>query len=527
MAIKNSMHFVVLFITFTVFSQDNLYSSLTIPKNLLKNANAVVRLNDVHVSLKSSSEMYISEKRIITVLNKQGNRNIGASVYYDNNIDIKELKVLVFDAFGKEIKKIKKKDFKDVSAVSGGTLYSDSRVKYLEYTPIKYPYTIEFYYETTSSNTAFIPSFIPLDTYYVSAETSTYTINYPESITIRKKEYSFKNIDIENKESENTIFYKIKNLTAFKPEAYSPSFRSIIPKVMFAANEFNYEGVHAKVEDWLSMGKWFYNQLLRGRSNIPEETKQEVLKLVEGVNNPIEKAKKVYQYVQDNTRYISVQVGIGGMQPIAAKEVDLVKYGDCKGLTNYTKALLDVVGVKSNYTRLYASPSNQISVDKDFVSFGGQTNHSALSYRERYNNANEDDFLEKLENKYDGLEISDFKVTNAVELSKPVMESYKFEKESQADLIGDKIYFSPLFFLCTKENPFKLEKREFPVDFGYPSSSTYRVTINLPEGYKVESVPNPIALALPDNLGAFKYNIIVKGQVIQLLVDAKINTPII
>ena len=78
----------------------------------------------------------------------------------------------------------------------------------------------------------------------------------------------------------------------------------------------------------------------------------------------IGKAKKIYQYVQDNTRYISVQVGIGGMQPITAKEVDLVKYGDCKGLTNYTKSLLDIVGVKSNYTRLYASASNQISVDK-------------------------------------------------------------------------------------------------------------------------------------------------------------------
>ncbi|WP_034043242.1 transglutaminase domain-containing protein [Wocania ichthyoenteri] len=156
-----------------------------------------------------------------------------------------------------------------------------------------------------------------------------------------------------------------------------------------------------------------------------------------------------------------------------------------------------------------------------------KTNHKALSYRERYNNANEDDFLEQLENKHDGLEISDFKVANAVELSKPVMESYKFFKESQADIIGDKIYFSPLFFLRTKENPFKLEKREFPVDFGYPSSSTYRITINLPEGYKVESIPEGTALVLPDDLGMFKYILSQKGSTIQLLIDAKMNTSII
>ena len=108
-----------------------------------------------------------------------------------------------------------------------------------------------------------------------------------------------------------------------------------------------------------------------------------------------------------------------------------------------------------------------------------KTNHSALSYRNRYNNSDENDFLEKLENKYDGLEVSDFKVNNLVELTKPIIEIYKFAIDNQTDIIGDKIYFSPLFFLKSKENPFKLEKREFPVDFGYPSTSLYRFTINL------------------------------------------------
>ncbi len=156
-----------------------------------------------------------------------------------------------------------------------------------------------------------------------------------------------------------------------------------------------------------------------------------------------------------------------------------------------------------------------------------KTNHKALSYRDRYNNSDENDFLEKLENRFGGLEVSDFKVNNAKELSKPVMESYKFFKESQADIIGDKIYFSPLFFLSTKENPFKLEKREFPVDFGYPSSSTYRVTINLPEGYKVESLPEASGLVLPENLGTYKYILSQSQSTIQLLIDTKINTSIV
>ena len=156
-----------------------------------------------------------------------------------------------------------------------------------------------------------------------------------------------------------------------------------------------------------------------------------------------------------------------------------------------------------------------------------KTNHNALSYRGQYNDIDEDAFLEKLENKYGGLEITEFKVTNAKDLSKPVTETYKFVKESQADIIGNKIYFSPLFFLATKENPFKLEKREFPVDFGYPSESVYRVIINLPEGYKVESIPETTAFALPNNLGSFKYDINQNGTTISLYISTEINQAII
>ncbi|SFZ90977.1 protein of unknown function [Flaviramulus basaltis] len=156
-----------------------------------------------------------------------------------------------------------------------------------------------------------------------------------------------------------------------------------------------------------------------------------------------------------------------------------------------------------------------------------KTNHNALSYRGQYNDTDEDAFLEKLENKYGGLEISEFMVTNAKDLSKPVAETYKFVKESQADIIGDKIYFSPLFFMATKENPFKLEKREFPVDFGYPSESVYRVIINLPEGYAVESLPETTAMALPDNLGTFKYEISQKGSIINLYISTEINQSVI
>jgi Transglutaminase-like superfamily len=156
-----------------------------------------------------------------------------------------------------------------------------------------------------------------------------------------------------------------------------------------------------------------------------------------------------------------------------------------------------------------------------------KTTHDALLYREQYNNADKEDFLEKLENKYGGIEITDFEVKNDYDLSKPVMETYKFYLESQADIIGNKMYVSPFFFLRTKENPFKLEKREIPVDFGYPSSTKYMINIKLPDGYKVETLPEPKGLALPDNLGSYSYNISVSQDSIQLIINTQINEPII
>jgi hypothetical protein len=65
-----------------------------------------------------------------------------------------------------------------------------------------------------------------------------------------------------------------------------------------------------------------------------------------------------------------VQVGIGGWKPFPASDVDKLGYGDCKGLTNYTASLLNSIGIKSNYTVIYAG-SKKRNIEKDFASMQG------------------------------------------------------------------------------------------------------------------------------------------------------------
>ena len=156
MKFKNFVCVSLLFITLTTYSQDY-YSSLTISPELKKNANAVLRVDDTKIEVVALDKLYQKYKRVVTILNKNVLRHTGAYLYYDAGISVKKLEAKIYDKIGNVIKKVKKSDFNDVSAINDFSLYEESRVKYLEYTPTDYPFTIEFSYEISTHNTSNIP----------------------------------------------------------------------------------------------------------------------------------------------------------------------------------------------------------------------------------------------------------------------------------------------------------------------------------------------------------------------------------
>ena len=373
-----ALFFVLSLVSISVNSQQITdYSYTAIPSGLKENANAVIRLNNTIVDVDATDQMHIKVERVITVLNKLGNKSVGASVGYDNNSKIVKLSAKIYNALGDEIKKINRNKFVDVSAVDGGSLYSDSRMKYLEYTPISYPYTIKLTYEVKTSSTGFLPNWNPVEGYLLSVEKNSYTVNL-KSGKARVKEKNFNGYTIEKDITDSKIYYTIEHVAAIKPENNSPSLYTYKPKALVALNSFKTDGVNGYYTNWKEFGLWMNNSLLSGRANVDGATKIKLLALVKEVKDPIERAKIVYQFMQDKTRYISVQVGIGGIQPIPANEVDNVGYGDCKGLTNYTKALLDLVDVPSYYSHIEANSYEPISFEKDFASLE-QGNHVILN----------------------------------------------------------------------------------------------------------------------------------------------------
>ncbi|WP_241686559.1 DUF3857 domain-containing protein [Flavobacterium sp. YO12] len=186
----------LVFFLFTLisFAQKANYNVALIPDSLKQNANAVVRLDQMDITIASQRSMNIKTQRVVTVLNEKGLRHIDAYQHYDKTTSISNIEAIVYDAAGNEIKKIKRKDFKDQSAVSGSTLFSDSRVVYLSYTPISYPFTIAYSCETETSNTAFIPRWYFLGGYNVSVEKCVLNVSYPSDLGFKKRNFSFLDI---------------------------------------------------------------------------------------------------------------------------------------------------------------------------------------------------------------------------------------------------------------------------------------------------------------------------------------------
>lgn len=155
------------------------------------------------------------------------------------------------------------------------------------------------------------------------------------------------------------------------------------------------------------------------------------------------------------------------------------------------------------------------------------TGNAGFSFRDSHKDDSNEDLMNEMEERYLGMEVNDLETKNLKDYEKPFIESCTFKRANQMELIGEKIYFKPALFMSVSENPFKVEERDFPVDFVYSKSKKITINYVLPEGYKVETLPESKAVALPNNMGSFKYDIKNVGDKIQFSSTLNIERAII
>jgi Domain of Unknown Function with PDB structure (DUF3857)/Transglutaminase-like superfamily len=368
------MKFTVLFLSVFIsgIAKAQEYNTLFMPDSLRKGADVVKRDEEYILTIKSVSKYSLYERHVYTILNPAAGQYADYVTDYDKFCSINSVSGKMFNSMGKEIKHTKKNEWKDNSHYDGFSLLSDERYKENEFYSAEYPYTVEYEEEDDYNGTQGFPTWMPQRNPSMSVQNSTFTIIAPAGYIVRYKQLNFKGEPVITQKGDlKTYKWEVKNIAAKKNEISTPPFSEITPTVFFAPSKFEVQGYSGDMSTWEGYGKFMY-QLIKGRDILPDETKRKVHELTDNIKGDKEKIFILYDFLQKNTRYISIQLGIGGWQPFEATYVAEKKYGDCKALSNYMIALLKEAGINGKYVEIYAGKSPPPFIE-DFSS--SRSNH--------------------------------------------------------------------------------------------------------------------------------------------------------
>lgn len=367
-----------LFACFTAFAaqaQDD-FSITKIAPELLTGANAVIREDDDLFDIVSKAEARHKKRTVVTILNEKGEEEYGQLIVgYDKFTKITDISGSLYDASGKLQKKLKNADITDYGYGGGGDNITDARVKLAGFgkKSYTYPYTVEFTYETKEKNMMFYPRWMPLSDTKTAVQQAVFTIKAPAGFKFRYKEYNGAPTVARSKASDGADVYQwaVKNYAVSKTTDFYPlPLLEYTPLVMVAPSDFEVQDYQGNFNSWDDFGK-FYHTLNAGRDVLPPATVAEIKSVVKDAKSDKEKVALIYKWMQKRSRYVSIQLGIGGWQTIDAMTVANKGYGDCKALSNFTVAALRQAGVPAYVALIKAG--DEALMKPDFPS--SQFNH--------------------------------------------------------------------------------------------------------------------------------------------------------
>jgi len=367
----------ILTISVTCLGQEvspSLYSALNIPDSMKQRVDGVYRLDEEYLQIKSRSHYIIREHVIFTILSESGAAHLKHYEFVDKFHSIPDIEIRIYNAFGLEVKRYKKRDFTTQAAYDGVTLVSDDKIMFLETPAPGYPCTVETI--VTKDVTAYnaLPGFTVSNIDH-SVEAFRLIVEVPAALDIRHRN---RNLSIQPEVTTmgeiKSYTWQGKNLIGRNISAHGFKANTYASSIDIAPNFFEYDGYPGTFKDWKTFGLWsapFYAE----KSPFPDKRIAEIKDLVAGAKSDLEKIRILYDHMKRNMRYVSIQLGIGGFKPFPANFVDEKKYGDCKALTNYMLHLLNVVGIRS-YPALINAEYDSPPVDPNFPA--NQFNHVIL-----------------------------------------------------------------------------------------------------------------------------------------------------
>lgn len=358
-------------ITVVANAKDIKYPVSAIPEALKQNVSAVIREDETIFRINSQKSSTVHIHMVVTILNPNAKDYATKVIGYDKSRKIKDLRAAVYDAQGETIRKLKSVEIVDRSYYDGMSLFTDNRLKAFDLSQSYYPYTVEVEYDIDYDY------LFAIDGSYAGSTTASvqhfkYQLIYPTGLKPRYKAYNIDTPPVVAPAGAGTesMTWTIENIAPLKIEPMS-SPEKYLQHIEAAPNAFEYDGYVGNMSKWEDFGKW-HSLLNDGRDVLPEATRAKVKELTEGLKTREEKVKVLYEYMQSKTRYVSIQLGIGGLRPFDASTVDKTGYGDCKALSNYMVTLLKESGIKGYYAIIHAG-RGEPEIDASFPSM--QSNH--------------------------------------------------------------------------------------------------------------------------------------------------------
>src|SRR5260221_2653810 len=360
----------LLLIPFGALAQN--YSIRDLPDSLRKEARAVIRESEIILEIKSPGRALEKEHHVYTILGPAGDNFGGYSSLYDKFTSIDGISGVLYDSLGKVVKKVRRKDMEDKSYVDDQSLADDVRHIDHNFYYRNYPYTVDYQEQDDINAIVDVSDWLPLISSGIATEHNKYIIIAPKDYELRYLLLNGATPPVITMTGDKKVYtWEARNLPARWGESAGPRWREIMPYVMVAPSDFEVQGYKGNMSSWTSYGK-FIAQLRAGRDVLPDNIKQQVHALGDTVTDRRRKVFILYHYLQQNTHYINLSLGIGGWQPFPAEYVATKKYGDCKALSNYMVALLKEAGIPAKYVEIRAGADAPPMVEA-FPSF--QSNH--------------------------------------------------------------------------------------------------------------------------------------------------------
>jgi hypothetical protein len=332
-----------------------------IPDSLISGADALILSKSETIEIFSRNKIrYECKQKSVIYKNDKNTSPTTYIVPYNLFVKVNKLLISISSADGKKIKEFSRKDFKDFAYNDGFSVANDARYLYLKLDAYPTPFLVEFFVSTDRSQSYHLPEL----RFYEGA-----------NVSVLEKEFKVLQHDPENKlmvKSDIDFPYTESEIGGAKQYIWNMSNISVNAaryfqneSVYFRMNNFEMDGFAGNSSDWKELGNWFF-KLNQSAGELDNKSKAEISSLIESIKSPREKVNVLYSYLQNNMRYVSVQLGIGGLRPMAPQKVHNSKYGDCKALSFYMKQLLDIAGIDSRYIIIRAGTKG-VEPEQDYV----------------------------------------------------------------------------------------------------------------------------------------------------------------